>query len=572
MPAPSQLSARFDRYPRFEELSAWLHEFADQFPDLIELSTIGESFERRPLWLLTVTNRATGPAADKPALWLDGNIHASELTASVALVHLVQHLCVGYGGDPKVTRALDTRTFYIVPRVNPDGAELALAEVPRIVRSTTRPWPLTEQLDGLVAGDIDHDGRQLQMRVEDPNGPWKPFGADPRLLVPRDPDEEGPGRYYRVLAEGRIQGYDGMTVRTARQLAGIDSNRNFPNDWARKVENAPTGAGDYPTSEPEVAALVRAVTERPNITGYFAYHTFSGVHLRAFGNKSDDALAAEDLWTYQELGKHATEITGYPSISVYHDFRYHPKSVITGTGSDWAFDHLGVYAWTTEFWSPLRVAGIDDPHPIDWYRDHPIDDELKLLAWVDEHVPDGYVDWYPYDHPELGPVELGGWHVARVFRNPPPDMLEAEIAPHSELAVFHALCSPLLRHRETVVEPVGAGVDASAWRVRVAVENAGWMNTNVTKQALERGVVQPLVARITLPEGAELASGTARLELGQLTGRALKSTAIHQFGSSDDTTDRAVAEWIVRAPAGTVVEVEARHDRAGVVTTSVTLE
>jgi hypothetical protein len=98
------------------------------------------------------------------------------------------------------------------------------------------------------------------------------------------------------------------------------------------------------------------------------------------------------------------------------------------------------------------------------------------------------------------------------------------------------------------------------------------MNTNVTKQALERGVVQPLVARITLPEGAELASGTARLELGQLTGRALKSTAIHQFGSSDDTTDRAVAEWIVRAPAGTVVEVEARHDRAGVVTTSVTLE
>jgi hypothetical protein len=568
MPAPSQLSARFDHYPRFEELSAWLQEFADQFPDLVELSTIGESYEQRPLWLLTVTNRATGPADEKPALWLDGNIHASEVTASVALVHLVQHLCTGYGIDDKVTRALDTRTFYIVPRVNPDGAELALAEVPRIVRSTTRPWPLTEQLDGLIAGDIDHDGRQLQMRVEDPNGPWKPFGADPRLLVARDPDEEGPGPYYRVLAEGRIQNYDGLTVRTARQLAGIDSNRNFPNDWARKVENAPTGAGDFPTSEPEVAALVRAVTDRPNITGYFAYHTYSGVHLRAFGNKADDALTADDLWTYQELGKRATEITGYPSISVYHDFRYHPKSVITGTGSDWAFDHVGVYAWTTEFWSPLRAAGIDDPHPIEWYRNHPVDDELKLLAWVDEHVPDGYVDWYHYEHPELGPVELGGWHVARVFRNPPPEMLEAEIAPHSELAVFHALCSPLLRHRETLVEAVGDG----AWRVRVVVENAGWMTTNVTKQALDRGVVQPLVARITLPEGAELASGTARLELGQLTGRALKSSAIHQFGSSDETTDRAVAEWFVRAPAGTVVDVEARHDRAGVVTTSVTLE
>ena len=564
--ASPELSARYDRYPKFDELTAWLHEFADRYPDLVLLTTIGDSYEGRPLWLATVTNRATGPAADKPALWLDGNIHASELTASVALVHLIEHLCTGYGNDPKITRALDTRAFYIAPRINPDGAELALAEVPTIVRATTRPWPLTEQLDGLIGGDVDHDGRQLQMRVPDPNGTWKPYPADPRLLVAREPDEDGSGPYYRVLAEGRIQNYDGQTVRAARPVAGIDSNRNFPNDWARVVQNAPTGAGDYPTSEPEVAAIVRAVTERPNITGYFAYHTFSGVHLRAFGNKPDEALAANDLWTYQELGKRATEITGYPAISVYHDFRYHPKSVITGTGSDWAFDHIGVYAWTTEFWSPLRTAGIDDAHPIDWYRTHPLDDELKLLAWVDENVPGGYVDWYPFEHPELGPVELGGWNVARVFRNPPPHLLEAEIAPHSELAVFHALCSPLLRRRDTLVEPLGEGT----WRVRVVVENAGWMATNVTQQALDRGVVQPVVARVSVPDGL-VVGGKDRLELGQLTGRALKSSAIHQFGTSDDTTDRAVAEWIVQARTGATVEVEVRHDRAGVVTQVLTL-
>ena len=562
---------RYDHYPTFDELTGWLNEFADRYPDLVLLTAIGDSYEGRPLWLVTVTNRATGAAADKPALWLDGNIHASELTASVALVHLIEHLCTGYGSDRRITRALDTRAFYIAPRINPDGAELALAEVPQIVRATTRPWPLTEQLDGLIPGDIDHDGRQLQMRIPDPNGPWKPSPAAPRLLVAREPDEDGPGPYYRVLTEGRVQGYDGLTVRSARPLAGIDSNRNFPNDWARVVENAPTGAGDYPTSEPEVAAIVRAVTERPNITGYFAYHTFSGVHLRAFGNKPDDALAADDLWTYQELGKRATEITGYPAISVYHDFRYHPKSVITGTGSDWAFDHVGVFAWTTEFWSPLRTAGIDDAHPIDWFRIHPHDDELKLLAWVDEHVPAGYVDWYAYEHPELGPVELGGWDIALVFRNPPPHLLEAEIAPHSELAVFHALCSPLLRHRETVVEALGPSGTSGTWRVRVAFENAGWMPTNVTRQALDRGVVQPLVATIDVPDGV-VVGGRDRLELGQLTGRALKHSAIHQFGTSDDTTDRAVAEWIVQAPAGSTVEIEARHDRAGVVSLVVSLE
>lgn len=560
-------SARFDHQPRYAELSDWLQEFADEYPNLVELDTIGTSHEDREIWILTVTNRDSAPHLDKPALWLDGNIHATETTATVALVHLIHHLCTEYGTDERVTRALDTRTFYIVPRVNPDGAELALSEVPSVVRANTRAWPRTEQLDGLIPGDIDHDGRQLQMRVEDPNGTWKPYGPDPRLLVAREPDEDGPGPYYRLLAEGRIQGYDGLTVITAPALAGIDSNRNFPYEWKRDPGGAPWGAGDFPTSEPEISALVRAVVARPNICGYFAYHTFSGVHLRPYGNQADEAYPTDDLRTYEELGKRATEITGYPSVSTWHGFRYHPKGVITGVASDWAYDHLGVYAWVTEFWNALDAAGLDDAHPLEWFRVHPLDEELQLLGWVDENVPGGYVDWYPYDHPELGPVELGGWYVAGVFRNPPLHLLEAEVEPHSELAVFQALCSPLLRHRETLVEPVGEG----AWRLRVVVENTGWLPTNVTQRAIDHSAVLPLEAHITLPDGASLLSGTPRVELGQLTGRALKSHAVRQFADSDDTTDRAVAEWIIAAPPGAAVDVEFHHRRAGRVDVTVEL-
>ncbi|HUF97977.1 MAG TPA: M14 family metallopeptidase [Ilumatobacter sp.] len=561
------LSAVFDRYPRFDELTGWLREFADEYPDLVELDTIGSSYDGRELWLLTVTNRATGNHAHKPALWLDGNIHATEVTATVALVHLVNLLCAGYGTDPRITRALDTRTFYIVPRLNPDGAELALAEVPTVVRSTTRPWPIAEQLDGLIPGDIDHDGRQLQMRVVDPNGMWKAYGPDPRLLVAREPDDDGTGPYYRLLTEGRVQGYDGMQVQAAPQMAGIDSNRNFPAGWVRKVPGGAGGGGDYPGSEPEVAALLAAVTARPNICGYFAYHTFAGYHLRPFCDQPDSAYPADDLWTYEALGERATAITGYPCASTWHGFRYHPSEVITGVSTDFMYGHLGVYAWVTEFWNPLHAAGLHDRHPIDWYRVHSLDDELQLLAWVDDNVNDGYVDWYPYDHPELGPVELGGWHIAKVFRNPPPHLLEAEVAPHSELALYQALCSPLLRHRQTEVESLGP----ESWRVRVAVENTGWMPTNVTQRAIEQGAVQPLVARIALPSEASLAAGTERITLGQLTGRALHTSAMRQFGTIDPATDMAIAEWIVTAPAGTEVTVEFQHDRAGRVNVSITL-
>lgn len=558
----------YDRYPNHDELSSWLKRFAEDFPDLVHLSSIGESYEGRELWLLTVTNHAVGAAGEKPAIWIDGNIHASEVTASMAIVHLVDQLTSSFGTDADITRALDTRTFYLVPRLNPDGAELAGAELPSFVRGSVHPWPISEQLDGLVHEDIDRDGRILQMRVVDPNGAWKSYRNDPRLLIAREPDEDGDGPYYRLLGEGGIQNYDGVQVPTAPFQAGIDPNRQFPYKWQRKVEG-PWDAGEYPGSEPEMAALLAAITERKNICAYFAYHTFSGVHIRAYSDQADEAFAAEDLWTYDVLGSMATDLTGYPSISGYHDFRYHPKSVITGVGTDWAFDHLGVYAWTTEFWNALSAAGLDDAHPLEWYRTHTLDDELQLLAWVDDNVPGGYVDWYEFEHPDLGRVELGGWHSELVFRNPRPNLLEAEIRPHSQLAVRIALSSPMLRHRETLVERL----DGGAWRVRVVAENAGWMKTSVTQRALDSGYVQPLVARITLPSEASLATGGERIDLGQLSGRALMQHAVRSFSAgSDGTGDRAVAEWIVLAPAGTVLPVEISHDRAGTIRTTVTLE
>ena len=42
----------------------------------------------------------------------------------------------------------------------------------------------------------------------------------------------------------------------------------------------------------------------------------------------------------------------------------------SGIMIDWAYDHLGLYAWTVEIWSPQRQAGIEEYKFIDWYRDN----------------------------------------------------------------------------------------------------------------------------------------------------------------------------------------------------------
>jgi len=557
----------FDRFVKYPELTDLLHGSAKKFANLCKLSSIGKSHEGRDIWLCTITNPESGPHDEKPAIWIDANIHATELTGSTAALYLIDKLLTQYGSDETVTRAVDTRTFYIVPRLGPDGAELAMSERPTYVRSSARPYPLTDQQDGLVAQDMDGDGRILTMRIPDGNGTWKKSSADARLLVPREPTEDGPGPYYRLLTEGEIQNFDGVNVKPAPALHGLDMNRNYPFEW--RPEGEQRGAGPYPTSEPEIRATVQAITDRPNICAFIQYHTYSGVHLRPSGTKADDDLPTFDVRVFNKLAEKATEITGYPVVSTYHGFRYDPKDNITGVSDDWAYDHIGVHAWVTEFWSPQRAAGIEVKDFIGWFIDHPLDDDLKFLAWNDEELNgEGFIEWYPYEHPQLGPVELGGWNTAFCIRNPPLNRLEAEVAPHADWAIWHVLVSPLLRHRETLVEKL----DATTWRVRMVVENSGWLPTNVTERAMERKVVRPLEMEIALPDGAELVGTEAKKELGQLAGRVGSNSMLAGFGAaSDGTADRASAEWVVRAPEGSEIKLTARHPRAGVVRDTVVL-
>lgn len=556
----------FDRFYRYDELSDLLRGFQEEHPSLVSVESIGKSYEDRDVWLVTITNSEVGAAEDKPALWLEANIHASEVTGSAAALHLIHRLVSGHGADPKITRVVDTRTFYIVPRLNPDGAELALADKPRIIRSSVRPYPIQEQQDGLHREDVDGDGRILTMRVPDPNGPWKKYGDDPRLMVRRDPDEDGEGEYYRLLPEGMIRNYDGLIVKVAPPLEGLDLNRNFPMEWEPEVEQR--GAGPFPTSEPEIRAEVQAIVDRPNICAYISYHTHSGVHLRPYSGHPDDHFPTPDLRVYKWIGEEATKITGYPSISIFHEFAYDPKKVIKGGSDDWLYDHLGVYAWTTEFWAPLRRAGIEDYKFIEWFFDHPVEDELKLLKWSDEELGgEGYVDWYSYEHPQLGPVELGGWNSLYCWTNPPPKFLGPEIEAHADFAVFHALISPRLEVLETTTEKVGD----STFYLRIQLVNTGWLPTNVSQKALDRKAVRPLEVELDLPEGARLVGGEKKAEAGQLEGRALKRNMIGWL-ADDSMTDRVKLEWVIEAPSGGEVGIEARHQRAGTVRRKISLE
>ena len=545
----------FNRYFKNHELEETITGWASSYPTLIKLDKIGKSYEGRPIWLLTITNQETGPDNEKSAVWIDANIHATEIAGTTTALMLVYNLLTGYGEDNQITNLLDNSVYYVVPRMNPDGAELALQDIPEWVRSGVRPYPWEDKEEGLHSQDIDEDGRILQMRIKDPNGNWKVSSLDSRLMEKRQPDDQG-GEYYRVFPEGYLEDYDGYQIKIARPHRGLDFNRNFPIDW--RPEDDQRGAGPYPTSEPEIKAMVDYIISHPNINVAITYHTYSGVILRPPSTHPDEEMDANDLWVYKSISQRGTDLIGYPNASVYHDFRYHPKQVISGVFDDWIFNHLGIYAFTVELWDIVSQAGIKDRKFIEWLRDHPHEEDVKILQWADENAGEGaYVNWYEFDHPQLGKVELGGWNMFYTWRNPPHKFMGEEAKHNVPFALALGKMLPHLEINTLEVKKVTEGT----YTLNLVVDNNGFLPTYTSNQGKKRSVMREVRVELDLPDGAELLNGREKTKLGHLEGRSNKIGQI--FVISSPTDNRGRLEWTLKAQSGSKVALHIISERAG---------
>lgn len=330
--ASAALSIAFDRYHPFAEMTAFLKEAAEKYPDLAALSSIGKSYQGRDLWLLTVTNRKTGAPEDKPAIYINGCLDSSEVVTTEGVLYTIKKLLDGYGRDPRITRLLDRRTFYIVPRIMPDLTELYLT-TPQNARSVSAE-PTDDDGDGLKDedpdDDVNGDGHVVQMRVKDPNGEWKISDRDRRLMVRRRPGERE-GTFYRILTEGKDDDGDGRY--NEDRVGGVDPNRNYPGNWAPVHTQA--GAGPYPLYVQEVRAEVEFLEKHRNIAGYINHHSSGGVILRPSTTHDDSTIPADDLRLLRVLAAQALDETGYWLATSVFDWRWPAGTPDTKPGQTW---------------------------------------------------------------------------------------------------------------------------------------------------------------------------------------------------------------------------------------------
>ena len=501
-----------------DQLEAWVREH----PGIAHLSAIGKSALGRDIPLLTI---GRNPGEKRPAVWIDGNMHASEVCGSSLALAVAEDVIAIHqganeaGGKPlpaHMAQVIRETLFYVVPRISPDGAEEVLKRG-RYVRSSPVDDRVHQGHARWVSEDIDGDGFIGYMRKADPDGELVELRGDdgaplvPAVMVARLPEDVGP--YFKFYPEGRIANFDGRTIPEPYFLGdnAYDFNRNFPYTWAPEPQQA--GAGPYPGSAPETRAVLDFATQHPNIMVWLNLHTFGGVLIRPLGDKPDAKMNVGDLAIFEQVEAWMTEHTGYPSVSGFHEFLYEPDKPLHGDLSDYAYHQRGALAYVVELWDLFKQLGIERKKPfVDHYSKFTRKD-MRALAEFDRQHSRIFRSWKKVQHPQLGEVEVNGFDPRVGIWNPPYERLAETCSTQS--AAFLRVAALVPRVSVQVVKQERTGEHT---RIDIRVANHGYLGTCGVPSAKTLPHSEPLRLSARGEGVTLLAPALAVVEIGHLDG------------------------------------------------------
>ncbi len=485
---PDKVEFHWNRLYDYDEIYAHFDALVAAWPEMISMEVIGQSIQGREMRVYTVNNPATGAHDTKPAMWIDANVHGNEVQGAEATLYLAWYLLQNHGTNEHITELLDRSAFYILPMVNPDGRANWFAGAHTASSSRTGYKPTDNDRDGLYDedsyDDLDGDGHITQMRKYVPGEGTHRLNADNPRLMERVPTNELGirGDWIMLGSEGIDNDGDGRVNEDSE--GGYDMNRAWPAMW--RPEHVQFGAGPYPLYWPETRCIADFLYAHPNVAAVQSFHNAGGMILRGPGGEEFGEYERADLRTFDRLGADGERMLPFYNYWVIWKDLYS----VYGGFATWAYEGLGIIAFTNELWTNSRN-----------YPDGDDGDRQEGQQFFDDNLlaGGGHIDWHAAEHPIYGEIEIGGYR-KDVGRVPPSFLIEEMVHRNALFCIKHADAMP-----EVVIEKVefvdlAGGLKA----VDVTFRNPRVIPTRTARSA-SKGIGVPDVYAL---EGVEvLASG-----------------------------------------------------------------
>ncbi len=331
-------------------------------------STVGRTLHNRPIYLVRIAAPGSVHPDERPAILITAALHGNEASTVPAVMTFVEQV-----------RPRSDRTIYVMPCVNADAYEDFVSKPYTVWRPRANMRPVDDDKDGKLDEDgyedLNGDGQiGFMRRLED--GKWKMLGREGI-----DNDEDG------KFSED-VPG-------------GVDLNRNFPQGWRPGRGMFGLSRGVAPLSEPESKAVADVLRSHPNIGLVVDVHNDADCLFIRLGNPADrktDIASLPDYACYRPVMDIAEDVFGYPTRRCGN----------AGLLAVWAYEANGIPGTILEIGNG---AGKRAPAA---------GDAEVRNAWSRRHFDvDGWNDWKPFDHPQLGAIEIGGDWKTFVKRSPP---------------------------------------------------------------------------------------------------------------------------------------------------------
>lgn len=483
-PHDPKVEIAFNRYYTYEGLVDNLQKIAKAHPELTKLESIGKSYQGRDIWTLTVTDFSKGKAEDKPAMWIDGNIHSNEIQGAEFSLYSAWYLTEMFADNEFIQELLADKTFYITPTINPDARNDFFLE-PNTASSPRSGMMILDNDGDGEAGedmmdDLDGDGSITRMIRKSPTGRFIKDPQDPRRLIQVEADQVG--EYEFLGQEGIDNDGDGRVNEDG--VGYYDPNRDWGWNW--QPDYVQRGALRYPFTLPENRSVMEFVMKHPNIAGAQSFHNSGGMILRGPGAEEDiNTYNRQDIQIYDAIGNKGAELLpGYRYIVVYKDL----YSVFGGE-LDWFYGNRGIFTYSNELMTSYlyfhQNAGRGNQ-----------EEQLK----VDKYLTfgDAFVDWKEYEHPTFGTVEIGGFK-KNFGRAHPGFLLEQDAHRNAAFTIFHAYHTPKLSITDVKENNLGGGLK----EIIATVYNERMMPTHAS-QDLKYNIERPDYVSIS---GAKVVAG-----------------------------------------------------------------